>query len=150
IFCSNKEGRKYIVEMPNRRLNSFIQKLEYYATRSYSDSLIKAANYLELKPVVLLAIANHEHKEQLKTTEDYWVHFLKEASNETEPPKEAPSEIKEVTILAILDDNYLIRTAKIDRSKEIVLKLSELGLPLDIIVNATGLLSLEITKLINQ
>ncbi|RIB08472.1 hypothetical protein C2G38_2211583 [Gigaspora rosea] len=80
----------------------------------------------------------NKHKEQLKTTEDYWVHFLKEASNETEPPKEAPN------------DNYLIRTAKIDRSKEIVLKLSELGLPLDIIVNATGLLSLEITKLINQ
>ncbi|CAI2198433.1 12581_t:CDS:1, partial [Funneliformis geosporum] len=33
--------------------------------------------------------------EQLKTPEDYWIHLLKEASDENEPPKEAPIEIQE-------------------------------------------------------
>ncbi|CAG8583468.1 35015_t:CDS:1 [Gigaspora margarita] len=208
VFCSDKAGHKYIVEMQNKRLISFIQRLEYYATRSYSDSLVKAANYLELKPVILLAIANHKvfpddvpyisyhctregktsqcflpnisyafveipkfnkHKEKLKTPEEFWVHFLKEASNETEPPKKAPSEIKEAyeileryrwsseenimyerTMMAILDEDDLIRTAKIDARKEMALKLSELGFSLDIIVDVTGLSSSEITKLINQ
>lgn len=52
--------------------------------------------------------------------------------------------------MAVLDEDDLIRTAKIDARKEIALKLSELGLSLDIIVDATGLSSSEITKLINQ
>lgn len=34
-------------------------------------------------------------REQLKTTEDFWIHLLKEASKEGEPPKGAPSEIQE-------------------------------------------------------
>jgi len=60
---------------------------------------------------------------QHKTPEDYWVHLLKEASDEKGPPKEAPMEIQaaynvleryrwspaeidgyERTMMAILDD----------------------------------------------
>ncbi|CAG8597761.1 6678_t:CDS:2 [Funneliformis mosseae] len=134
VSCQDKKGRKYIVEMQNKRLSSFIQRLEYYASRTYSDQLFEGADYLELKPVILLAIANHnifpkkiqcisyhrnrEEKsnicflpnlsyvfvelpkfskcsEQLETPENYWIHLLKEASDENEPSKEVPNEIQE-------------------------------------------------------
>ncbi|KAF0484056.1 transposase [Gigaspora margarita] len=192
VFCSDKEGHKCIVEMQNKRLISFIQRLEYYATRSYSDSHIKAANYLELKPVILLAIANHKvfpddvpyisyhctregktrqcflpnisyafveipkfnkHKEQLKTPEEFWAPSeIKEAYEILDRYRWSSEEniMYERAMMAVLDEDDLIRTAKIDARKEIALKLSELGLSLDIIVDATGLSSSEITKLINQ
>ncbi|RIA96097.1 hypothetical protein C1645_755679 [Glomus cerebriforme] len=76
-------------------------------------------------------------KEQLKTREDYWVHLLKNALDEKEPPKEAPNEIKEAytileryhwslaehtsyekTMMALLDDEDAIRTSKEEGREE--------------------------------
>ncbi|CAG8552443.1 16087_t:CDS:2 [Funneliformis caledonium] len=153
----DKKDVNTLLKMQNKRLSSFIQRLEYYTSRTYSDQLFEGADYLELKPVILLAIANHNifpkkiqcisyhHNreeesniyflpnlsEQLETPEDYWIHLLKEASNEYELPKEAPNEIQEAygvlerhrwslaeissyekTMMVILDDEDAIRTAK--------------------------------------
>ena len=212
VSCHDKKGHRYIVEMQNKRLSSFIQRLEYYASRTYSDQLFKGIDYLELKPVILLAIANHNifpreiqcisyHcnceekanrcflpnllyvfvelskfdncKEQLKTPEDYWIHLLKEASDENEPPKEAPSEIQgayevlerhhwnlveiesyEKTMMAILDDEDAIRTAKNkgreETKEEIACKLLKKGLSLQDISDITGLSSSNVEELSNQ
>ncbi|CAG8541802.1 12900_t:CDS:2, partial [Funneliformis caledonium] len=126
VSCQDKKGRKYIVEMQNKRLSSFIQRLEYYASRIYSDQLFEGADYLELKPesniyflpnlsYVFVELSKFSKcSEQLKTPENYWIHLLKEASDENESPKEAPNEIQEAygTMMAILDDEDAIRTAK--------------------------------------
>ncbi|CAG8704119.1 14113_t:CDS:1, partial [Gigaspora rosea] len=179
VSCWDKKGHKYIVEIQNNRfIILFIQRLKYYASRTYSsrDKLFKGVDYLQLKPVTLLAIANHNifpeeircisyhcnHEretykgflpnlsyvfvelpkfsksiEQLKTPEDYWIHLLKEAFDEDEPPKEAPREIQEAygileryrwsleetisydkTMMAILDDIDAMRTAKNEGREE--------------------------------
>ena len=215
VSCRDKKGHRYIVEMQNKRLSSFIQRLEYYASRTYSDQLFKGIDYLELKPVILLAIANHnifpreiqcisyhcnreeetnkcflpnlsyvfvelpkfsKCSEQLKTPEDYWIHLLK-ASDENEPPKEAPSEIQEAyrvlerhhwssaeiesyekTMMAILDDEDAIRTAKNEgmeegreeTKEEIARKLLKKGLSLQDISDITGLSSSKVEELSNQ
>ncbi|RHZ81557.1 hypothetical protein Glove_118g6 [Diversispora epigaea] len=148
VLCCDKKGHKYIVEMQNKRLSSFIQKMECYASRTYSDQLFKDVDYLELKPktnkcfLPNLSYAFVELpkfskcREQLETTEDYWVHLLKEASKEQEPPKGAPNEIQEAydilerhrwnpednilyekTRMALLDDEDVVKTAK-DEGKE--------------------------------
>ena len=151
--------------MQNKRLSSFIQRLVYFADQNFQ--------VVELKPVIVLAIANRKifpkeikcisyHSketkkffppnlsyvfvelpkfdkcdEQLEIPEDYWVHLLKEAANENELPKEAPSEIQaayevlekhrwssaeiesyEKTMMAILDDEDAIRTAKNESREE--------------------------------
>jgi len=212
VSCRDKKGHRYIVEMQNRRLSSFIQRLEYYASRTYSDQLFKGIDYLELKPVILLVIANHnifpreiqcisyhcnreeetnkwflpnrsyvfvelpkfsKCSEQLKTPEDYWIHLLKEASDENEPPKEAPSEIQEAygvlerhywssaeiesykkTMMAILDDEDAIRTAKNEgreeETKEIACKLLKKGCSHQDISDVTGLSTSKVEELSNQ
>ncbi|CAG8432771.1 504_t:CDS:2 [Diversispora eburnea] len=97
-------------------------------------------------------------REQLKTSEDYWIHLLKEASNETEPPKEVPDEIQkaydileqhnwteverisyEKTRMAILDDEDAIRTAVGEAVSDIAKKLLKEGVSHEIISKVTGL-----------
>ncbi|CAG8589748.1 3573_t:CDS:1 [Diversispora eburnea] len=215
VLCRDKKGHRYIVEMQNKRLGSFIQRMEYYASRTYSDQLFKNVNYFELKQVILLAIANHnifpsevkyvsfyynreeetnkcflpnlsyafvelpkftKCREQLETTEDYWVHLLKEASEEQEPPERAPNEIQEAygilerhrwnpednllyekTRMALLDDEYAIRTAKDEgrsegrkeRNEEIAREALKDGLSVERISKITGL-SISIIKELNN
>ncbi|CAG8457290.1 10479_t:CDS:1 [Diversispora eburnea] len=198
VVCCDKKGRRYIVEIQNKRLSSFIQRLEYCASRTYSEQLFQGADYLELKPVILLTIVNHnifpnsvqyisyhtnreeeeinkcflpnisyifielpkfdKCREQLKTSEDYWIHLLKEASNETKPPKEVPDEIQkaydileqynwteverisyEKTRMAILDDEDAIRTAVGEAVSEIAKKLLKEGVSHEIISKVSDL-----------
>ncbi|CAG8659097.1 20567_t:CDS:2, partial [Gigaspora rosea] len=144
-------------------------KLEFYAKRPYSDQLTKATDYLELKPVILLTIETHKvfpdevsylsyHCNREEKTDQL---FLPNLS----APKKAPIEIKEAykileryrwssvdnymyerTMIAILDKNDAIRTAK---NEGCVLALLEMGFSHDEIVRITGLSSSEITQLIN-
>ncbi|PKY39896.1 hypothetical protein RhiirA4_453181 [Rhizophagus irregularis] len=61
VSCYDKSGYRYIVEMQNKRLSIFIQRLERYVSYStYSDQLFQNVDYLELKPKILLTILNHK------------------------------------------------------------------------------------------
>src|SRR3954451_6138002 len=50
---------RYIVEMQNKKLSSFFQRIEYYASCIYSNQHFEGQDYLKLKPVIRLATTNH-------------------------------------------------------------------------------------------
>ncbi|CAG8646905.1 14137_t:CDS:2, partial [Dentiscutata erythropus] len=98
VYCRDKKGHKYIVKMQNKRLNGFIRRIEYYASCAYSNQFFKEKTnqcFLPNISYVFIELPKFDKcKKQLETAEDYWLHFLKEASNELEPPKETPNEIQ--------------------------------------------------------
>ncbi|RIB17086.1 hypothetical protein C2G38_2188306 [Gigaspora rosea] len=55
--------------------------------------------------------------EQLKTPEDYWIHLLKEAFDEDEPPKEAPREIQEAYGIINISDSFITGSKLMRNSK---------------------------------
>ncbi|MCB1117554.1 MAG: Rpn family recombination-promoting nuclease/putative transposase [Chlamydiia bacterium] len=59
IQCTDKLGHKYIVEMQNHHVPDFIKRSQYYASHSYVSQSLRGTSHLELKPIILLAIANH-------------------------------------------------------------------------------------------
>lgn len=59
VRCRDRKNFQYVVEMQNRRLSSFIQRAQYYVARTYIEQLWQGDAYLELRPVILLAILNH-------------------------------------------------------------------------------------------
>lgn len=56
VFCTDKAGRKFIIEMQNSRMIAFDKRIVYYGTRAYSNQLPKAAPYDQLQPVAVIAI----------------------------------------------------------------------------------------------
>ena len=60
IKCTDERNVQYIVEMQNRKVPGFVKRTQFYAANSYASQLTKGSTHLELKPVVLLAILNHE------------------------------------------------------------------------------------------
>lgn len=60
IKCTDERNVQYIVEMQNRKIPSFIKRTQYYLAHSYVNQLSKGSTHLELRPIILLAIANHE------------------------------------------------------------------------------------------
>lgn len=60
VRCRDRKNFQYIIEMQNRNLSSFIQRIQYYVSRTYSSQIAPGDTYLELKPVILLAILNHK------------------------------------------------------------------------------------------
>ena len=59
IKCTDQRNFQYIVEMQNRSVPGFIKRAQFYAAHSYVTQLAAGSSYLELKPVILLAITNH-------------------------------------------------------------------------------------------
>lgn len=59
VRCRDRKNFQYVVEMQNRKIASFIQRAQYYASRTYVDQAWQGDPYLELRPVILLAILNH-------------------------------------------------------------------------------------------
>lgn len=60
IKCTDQEGHQNIVEMQNRKVPDFIKRTQYYVPHSYVSQALKGSNHLDLKPVILLGIVNHE------------------------------------------------------------------------------------------
>ena len=60
VRCRDRKNFQFIIEMQNRRLASFIQRAQYYVARTYVDQIWQGDEYLELRPVILLAILNHK------------------------------------------------------------------------------------------
>jgi len=60
IKCTDERGKQYIVEMQNKKQPAFVKRTQFYVAHSYVSQAPVGAEYLDLKPVILLAIANHE------------------------------------------------------------------------------------------
>ncbi|MBF5058988.1 hypothetical protein NEPTK9_000491 [Candidatus Neptunochlamydia vexilliferae] len=59
IKCTDERNIQYIVEMQNKSVPGFIKRTQFYLAHSYVSQFPEGAEYVELKPVILLAIANH-------------------------------------------------------------------------------------------
>ncbi len=60
IKCTDERNMQYIVEMQNKKVPTFVKRTQFYVAHSYVTQLPSGSGYVELKPVILLAIANHE------------------------------------------------------------------------------------------
>lgn len=60
VKCTDQRNFQYIVEMQNKRLPNFFKRAQYYVANTYAGQLGKAVDYLDLKPVILLAIMDYE------------------------------------------------------------------------------------------
>ena len=59
VLCTDHRGFRYIIEVQNKYMNNYIQRVQYYVSHLYAEQLAKADNYLQLKPVTLLSLLNH-------------------------------------------------------------------------------------------
>lgn len=60
VKCTDQRGFQYIVEVQNKSLQPYLQRIQYYVSHTYSSQLKVAQSYLELKPVTMLSILNHK------------------------------------------------------------------------------------------
>jgi predicted transposase/invertase (TIGR01784 family) len=59
VRVTDHRNFQYIVEVQNRYLNSYIQRIQYYAAHVYVGQMKKAEDYTALSPVTVLSIQNH-------------------------------------------------------------------------------------------
>ena len=59
VKCTDERNFQYIVEMQNRKIPGFVKRTQFYVAHSYVTQLPSGSKYFELKPVILLALANH-------------------------------------------------------------------------------------------
>ncbi len=59
VKCTNENNVQYVVEMQNQSIPEFLKRTQFYAAHSYVSQADKGSSYLDLKPVVLLTIANY-------------------------------------------------------------------------------------------
>ena len=59
VLCTDHRGFRYIIEVQNKYMNNYIQRVQYYVAHLYAEQLAKTENYLQLKPVTLLSLLNH-------------------------------------------------------------------------------------------
>ncbi|GAB5411006.1 MAG: Rpn family recombination-promoting nuclease/putative transposase [Chlamydiales bacterium] len=59
VKCTDERGFQYVVEMQNKQVSGFLKRSQYYAAHTYVTQALKGMKHLELKPVILLAIANY-------------------------------------------------------------------------------------------
>ncbi|HQS83818.1 MAG: hypothetical protein B7Y25_02605 [Alphaproteobacteria bacterium 16-39-46] len=59
VLCTDERGFKYIIEVQNKYMQNYIQRVQYYISHLYSNQLRNKENYLELKPITLLSVLNH-------------------------------------------------------------------------------------------
>lgn len=60
IKCTDERNIQYIVEMQNKKVPAFIKRTQFYVAHSYVTQFPAGSDYVALKPIILLAIANHE------------------------------------------------------------------------------------------
>jgi predicted transposase/invertase (TIGR01784 family) len=56
IFCTDKAGRKFIIEMQNAWMRAFGKRIVYYGAKAYANQLSEAKPYVDLDPVTVVAI----------------------------------------------------------------------------------------------
>ena len=56
VLCRDKRGFEYIIEVQNKNLQNYINRVQFYASHVYSNQLKKGETYRSLKPVTLLSI----------------------------------------------------------------------------------------------
>ncbi|HQS84279.1 MAG: hypothetical protein B7Y25_05145 [Alphaproteobacteria bacterium 16-39-46] len=59
VLCTNERGFKYIIEVQNKYMQNYMQRIQYYMSHLYANQLKEAGKYLHLKPVTLLSVLNH-------------------------------------------------------------------------------------------
>ena len=59
VLCTDERGFKYIIEVQNKYMQNYMQRVQYYISHLYSNQLKNKENYLELKPITLLSVLNH-------------------------------------------------------------------------------------------
>ncbi len=60
IKCTDERNVQYIVEMQNKSIPAFVKRTQFYVAHSYVTQFPAGSEYIELKPIILLAIANYE------------------------------------------------------------------------------------------
>lgn len=130
VKCTDERNVQYIVEMQNRKVPGFIKRTQFYVAHSYVTQAQAGSDYVELKPVILLAIANHElfsNKEQIisyhKTLDiETLEHDLQDMSYVfIELPKFNKSE----EALETLQDKWIYFFKNWEKDKEIPAKIQE-------------------------
>jgi predicted transposase/invertase (TIGR01784 family) len=58
VLCTDQKGFQYIIEVQNKCIQNYLQRVQYYAPHLYVGQLAKGENYLQLKPVTLLSVLN--------------------------------------------------------------------------------------------
>ncbi|MBX9831130.1 Rpn family recombination-promoting nuclease/putative transposase [Candidatus Babeliales bacterium] len=56
IFCTDRSGRKFIIEMQNAWMRAFGSRIVYYGAKTYTNQLGKGMPYDDLSPVTVVAI----------------------------------------------------------------------------------------------
>jgi len=59
VLCTDQRGFQYIIEVQNKYMQNYVQRVQHYVSHLYSGQLEEAEDYLELKPVTLLSLLNH-------------------------------------------------------------------------------------------
>jgi len=59
VLCTDQRGFQYIIEVQNKYMQNYVQRVQHYVSHLYSGQLETADDYLELKPVTLLSLLNH-------------------------------------------------------------------------------------------
>ncbi len=59
VLCTDQRGFQYIIEVQNKYMQNYVQRVQHYVSHLYSGQLERAEDYLELKPVTLLSLLNH-------------------------------------------------------------------------------------------
>ena len=59
VKCTDERNIQYIVEMQNDYVPDFAKRTQFYLAHSYVMQAASGSKYVELKPVILLAIANY-------------------------------------------------------------------------------------------
>jgi predicted transposase/invertase (TIGR01784 family) len=84
IFCKDRAGKQFIVEMQKDKEKAFFKRLHYYASAAYSEQLGRGLDYGLLKPVYLVCIVDHT---LFKDNQDYkHIFTLKHKKMHTEFP----------------------------------------------------------------
>ena len=60
IKCTDERNKQYIVEVQNKKIPSFVKRTQFYVAHSYVSQAPVGSDYIDLKPVILLAVANYE------------------------------------------------------------------------------------------
>ena len=60
VKCTDERNVQYIVEIQNKQIPAFIKRTQFYVAHSYVTQAPTGSEYVDLKPVILLALANHK------------------------------------------------------------------------------------------
>ena len=60
VLCMDGSGRQFVVEMQVARTTGFKERALYYASKAYTNQMVKGGQYETLKEVIFIAIINYE------------------------------------------------------------------------------------------